>query len=126
MGEDLLALEDERRLEQLVDAAGGRDRIALGADSEEDRELVAPDSRDGVCRPDGGCESCADHREQAVARDVAEGVVDALEVVEVEEQHGHRSVDPVPPVEGVRRCACRSRARFGSPLTASWKAWWES
>ena len=53
---------------------------------EEDRELVAADPGREVPGPQGRLDALADGREELVARGVAEGVVDDLEVVEVEEQ----------------------------------------
>ena len=67
--------------------------------------------------------------QQAVAGSVTEGVVDDLEVVEVEEQdrrHPRRG-DPGAPVVGAsaatpRRSATRStnRLRLASPVSGSW------
>ena len=84
--------------------------IAVGGRLEEDRELVATDARDGVGCPDRRGESCTDRSQQAVAREVAEAVVDVLEVVEVEEEHRHRRVGAVATVEGVHG----SRAEEGA------------
>ena len=54
---------------------------------EEDRELVAADPGGQVAGPQRRLDALADGRQERVAGGVAEGVVDDLEVVEVEEQH---------------------------------------
>ena len=68
----------------------------------------------------------ADGREQPVARDVPEAVVDRLEVVEVEEEHGDRRCRRVVPLERVHGAACRRARGSRGPSSASWNAWWES
>ena len=54
-----------------------------------DDELVAADAGHHVAAPDGVGEPLADGAQQLVARGVAVVVVDRLEAVEVDEQHGH-------------------------------------
>ena len=55
---------------------------------EEDRELVAAEAPGRVLRADDREEPLGDHREHGVGVDMAERVVDGLEVVEVDEQDG--------------------------------------
>ena len=110
VGEDLAAVEHERLLEQVVDAACGGDGVTVGRGLEQDRELVAADARDRVAARGRGCEPRADRREQPVARDVAERVVDGLEVVEVEHQHGNRRLRRVVALERVHDAAAEEGA----------------
>ena len=56
--------------------------------AEQDRELVAAEPRDDVLRPQGRLQSRGDFDEQAVADRMAQGVVDVLEAVEIEAEHG--------------------------------------
>ena len=56
----------------------------------EHRELVAAEAGDGVARPQGLLDARGDSGEQLVAGRVPEAVVDELELVEVEEEHGDR------------------------------------
>ena len=55
---------------------------------EQQRELVAAEARDGVGAAHAGAQALGRLHEHAVAGLVAEVVVDALEVVEVDEHHG--------------------------------------
>jgi hypothetical protein len=87
----LPAVEQHRaaqRLEQPVRHRGGLLLVAHRA--AEHRELVAAEAGHQVPFADRALEPLADLHEQAVTRVVAERVVDQLEVVEVEEQHGER------------------------------------
>ena len=60
----------------------------VGHVGEADDELVAAETRGGVLFPQAGREPRGDRRQQQIADRVAERVVDVLEPVEVEEQHG--------------------------------------
>ena len=74
------------------DPLGGGDRLVVVADlAEEDRELVAALAGDDVIGPDRAGEPLGDLDEDLVADGVAVGVVDALEVVEVDEEQGDRA-----------------------------------
>src|SRR3546814_964446 len=57
---------------------------------DQDHELVAAEATDRVDPPQRALEAPRDGHQQLVADAVAEGVVDRLEVVEVEEHGGHR------------------------------------
>ena len=57
---------------------------------EQDRELVAAEPRHGVAHAQRGAQARRDRLQHPVAGGVAERVVDRLEVVEVQEQHGER------------------------------------
>ena len=88
--DEQLALRDlERRAQGLVHALGDeRGLVGVGHAVEQDGELVAAEAGDRVRRPDGRLEPAGDRHEQPVSRLVAERVVDELEAVEVEEEHG--------------------------------------
>ena len=98
--------------------AGGRrlDR------AQEDRELVAAQARDGVVLAEQAREALAHLAQHLVAVVVAEGVVDLLEAVEVE-QHDR---DAGLGAARRRAIACwvrvRKRTRLGRPVSASCRA----
>ncbi|GFN07389.1 hypothetical protein Smic_59450 [Streptomyces microflavus] len=63
--------------------------LVAGAVAHDERgELVTAEPRRGVPGPDGLLEAAGGLDEQLVARLVADGVVDRLEAVEVDEEHG--------------------------------------
>ena len=99
-----------------------RRREVLG----EVEELVAAEAAERVGRPRDVLEAAGDADEQLVADEVAVGVVDALEVVEVDAGGPRRR----PPGGRSVACAWASRssksARFASPVSGSWNAWCES
>jgi hypothetical protein len=74
--------------ERGTDPARHLERVALAMDvlAEHD-ELVATESRHGVAGAQGGVDAGGDRAQHLVARVVAVGVVDALEAVEVDEEH---------------------------------------
>ncbi len=78
-----LALEHHRRREHAEQA--GDERLGLIGPGGEDGELVAAEAGDGVAGAQCVAQAVAGDLQQAVARGVAERVVDPLEVVEVEE-----------------------------------------
>ena len=88
----------------------------------EDRELVAPEPGERVAPAQSLLEPPADRDQELVAGGVPQAVVDDLEAVEVEEQHGEmvvllafRSEDrPAEPVHEQRR--------LGRSVSESWKA----
>ena len=113
--EDLLARDEERRLERVDEALrglarGGRCREAL----EQDRELVAAEPGRGVGAAEHRLQPGRDVDEQPVADGVAEAVVDGLERVEVEEQHRGRCG---PSAAGA------SRGRRGRRTAPGWAGW---
>ena len=84
---------DVLELEALGDRrahAGRRVERVLGAADvgEQDGELVAAEAGDRVARPQRRGQALADRAQQQVAVVVAERVVDLLEAVEVDHQHG--------------------------------------
>ncbi len=88
-GEDLLGAEPERRL-QLADDALGDQRRLVGLDDafQQHREFVAAQARDDVARLQAGADAAADLEQQVVADQVTDRIVDHLEAVQVDEQHG--------------------------------------
>ena len=68
-----------------ADAAGDLERLLLTHVEDDDRELVAAEAGDAVPGPDAGLQALGEVHQQRVPDLVAEGVVDALEVVEVDQ-----------------------------------------
>ena len=86
---ELAVVDLERRGQRLLQALGDDRGAADVADVvEQQRELVAAVARDGVAGAQRAFDPLRDRHQQAVADEVAERVVDELEAVEVEEQHG--------------------------------------
>ena len=81
VGGDREVQGEAQAVQHLGDAADGVD---LG---QHDGELVAAEPRDGVDVADGAPQVAADLLEDPVAMAVAEGVVDLLEAVQVDEEH---------------------------------------
>ena len=91
--EQLAPVDHERRLQAVQDALGDDRGLARVADVvEQERELVAGEPGDGVVRPQRGLQPSRHRLQQLVAARVAEAVVDDLEAVEVEEQHGRAAL----------------------------------
>ena len=85
----LTAVELEVVGEHAAHPVGHPHRARLGLlAGDEDAELVAAEARDEVAGTDAVLEPLADEREQPVADGVTLRVVDGLEAVEVEEEHG--------------------------------------
>ena len=80
------SLRSNGAVEGLQHARGDDDRLVLVDVLEEDAELVAAEAGGRVLGPDRLDEAGRHQADQRVTLDVAEGVVDGLEVVEVEEQ----------------------------------------
>ena len=99
------AVDDERLHEPVEDPRGDLASVVGRAERDQERELVAaqPDEQVGVDHPGG--EAPRGLAQQLVAGVVAEGVVDLLEVVEVDQdQREPRRCRPRPP-----GAACRAR-----------------
>ena len=80
----------DRELEELEHAITDGGRLVVRGDIlEQDGELVAPESRDGVDGPQSIPDPRCDAAEQLVAGAVSHAVVDGLEVVEVDEDDRH-------------------------------------
>jgi hypothetical protein len=97
---DLPPVERERPAQRLDDAVGhagrpGKARVVV----EQDGELVAAEPGRDVAGSHGRPQPPGDAAQQPVAGVVAEGVVDDLEVVEIEEHHDrHLRTRPLDPV----------------------------
>ena len=86
--------ELERLLERELDALGDAGGALVVAAVEQDGELVAAEPRRQVAGAQAGAQAAGEGDQQLVADLVAEAVVDALEVVEVEEEHDGAAVGP--------------------------------
>ena len=73
----------------------------VGGVLDQDGELVAAEPSDGVARAQHATQALGDGDQQLVAGSVTGAVVDGLEVVEVDEQRGHRGRPAVGAGEGV-------------------------
>ena len=102
----MLRAEHDRLLQRGDDALGDLvGNVGVVEILDEHGKLVASEARRGIALSQTRRESFADDAQQVVAREVAEAVVDGLEVVEVDEQHRElaalafqprrRVVDPV-------------------------------
>jgi len=84
-GEYIAAIDDESRPELLADALhGAHDVTRIGDIGDQDRELVAPKTGDGILRPQTQPEALGDLDKKLVSHQMAEAVVDDFEPVEVE------------------------------------------
>src|SRR5215468_10664082 len=77
--------------------------MVVGEGRSEQDELVAADAGKGVGRVDGFTEVLGYLAEDLVAGLVAVGVIDFLEAVEVEQEHGHGCASAAAAVERVRK-----------------------
>jgi len=88
---DGVAGHEERRPQDVADAAAGvgPDRRGVARDvAQDDDELVAADPREHVAGPHHGAQAVGHLAQEVVARALAERRVRALEVVEVDREHG--------------------------------------
>ena len=77
--------------DRLADALGERNGIGRGVQaSHDDGELVTAEPGNRIGLPDAAAQSLGDNFEELVADRVAERVVDALEMIEVETEHCQR------------------------------------
>jgi hypothetical protein len=85
----LPALDQDRLGQAVQHALGDGDGLRRHREPvEQDHELVPAEPGDQVARADAVEQALGDHHEQPVAGVVAERVVDRLEAVEVEQEHG--------------------------------------
>ena len=92
-GDDLHALQDHLTGHRLAHALGDVHRHVFVTQSvAQHDELVPANACDEVGRSRGGCDALGDGGDQLVAHAVADRVVDVLELVEVDEQHGHAAL----------------------------------
>ena len=98
----LARVQREGRVERVDDAlrrARGVAGVAHVLD--QDRELVAAEARGRVAVAQAVAQAVGHRHQQLVAHRVPERVVHRLEVVEVEEHHGHARVQPLGAAQGV-------------------------
>ena len=89
-GEEHLALgEGDRRRHRAPDHVGeGDDAVRLALGKQDDGELVAGDARQGVLRLQQAAEPARQGEQDRIAGRIADGFVDLLEPVDVDDQHG--------------------------------------
>ena len=96
LDEQLAFLDQVGLRDDLQDLPRHRRRVGLAPDSvHEEQELVPAHARHRVIRADAAPEAVGRLHEKLVARRVSERVVDALEVVEVEEHDRERLAAPL-------------------------------
>src|SRR5437588_4650815 len=102
--DDLPAFERHRRGERVLDAARRVLRVGRTDDVlEQYGELVAPEPRHDVARPNARSQASRELRQQAVAGRVAEVIVDRLELVGIDEQDREPVIRiPSPARQGLR------------------------
>ena len=103
--------EEDGALEGALDGVDAvADGAVVGEGGGEEDELVSADAGEGVGGVEGLAEVVGDLAEDLVAGVVAEGVVDFLEAVEVEQEEGERAVGAAGALEAwVRRSSKRRR-----------------
>jgi hypothetical protein len=112
---ELLVAGAQRHGQGLEHALGGVGGLLAGLDVlEQDRELVAAEAGGGVSAANARVEPARHLDQHLVARGVAQGVVDLLEVVEVEEEHGAPATLAARPDDGVAHALGEQRA-VGEP-----------
>ena len=97
---------DRRELElaePLDETLGDARRVGGVARAHDHAELLAAEPADDVLGPNRGAQRVREQPQQLVADAVAVHVVDALEVVDVEHQHRHRTVRPARLLERVQQ-----------------------
>ena len=88
--EQLVPFEMQRLRDRVKQLLRDERRVGLRLDVRDQHgEFVAAHARDGVLLAQHGAQPRADDLQQLVAEGVAEGVVDDLEAVEIEEHHRH-------------------------------------
>ena len=126
MRDEDLAAADRERCRERVDDPPGDPAAAVGADAvEQDGEFIAAQPGGCVVPTDAPCEPPADLREQLVARLMAEGVVDDLEAIDVDEQdreivsmrerRASRELEPFEEQRTVRKARDRVVVRVVDP-----------
>ncbi len=87
--EQFVSLQVEGRLELLLNSVRhcSHDR-KVDHPVQQDRELVPPETCDGIAWANAGLEPLSDRNQQLVSHPVSVAVVDALEPVDVQKQHG--------------------------------------
>ena len=111
--QQVVALHPDRLVEGLDDAVGDRlQRRDLGFD--DDSELVTTQTGDGVPVAHAGHDALTGRPEQIIAGSVPQGVVDQLEIVEVDHEHPQRRPPGVVPTVGAPQ-AVGEQGAVGQP-----------
>ena len=106
-----MTVDVERRPNAIEDHLRRADRLVGGAQAAQDQdELVAAHPGDRVQLADLGAQAPAERDQQRIADRMAERVVDHLEAVEVEEQHGDHLATARALLERVREALVEQRA----------------
>ena len=111
-------------LERVLDAAGDRVGLVVVVEVvQEDRELVAAEPRERVALAQARFEAARRRHQQLVADQVAETVVDDLEAVQIEIEHGERCRPGrlMALVRAGGRVPSTNTARLQSPVSGSTK-----
>jgi hypothetical protein len=127
-------VEGQRLLGRGPQLLGHRGRALGGGARHQHGELVAAEAGHGVDLPQRPLEPGPDLAEQLVAVMMAEGVVDVLEPVQVEQHQGGRLQLPERMVvaSACSRAARAGRslglavARYAWPIECSWLTWWRT
>ena len=82
-------------VEAMAQAPGETDSSIQVRIRQEDRELVPTEPGDDVGAAHGGQEGLSDFLEQEISYRVTVGVVDLLEIIEIQENQGQRSPSPL-------------------------------
>jgi hypothetical protein len=107
---DLVAIDDQRPGQLIGDALADGERAAVAVDAlAQDRELVTAQPRHGVMRAHGSSDPHPRLAQHVVAGAVAKAVVEALEAVEVDEQHSDAAVSVATPPERVLEAVVEHR-----------------
>ncbi len=116
----ILAADIHRQLQRIDDALrDGTSGIRIRNVAQDHRELVATQTRDGIAILHAGAQALRDDDEQLIARRVPDGVVHALEVIEVDVQ---QRAAPEPGGRASRApesSRSRNSRRFGSDVSGS-------
>jgi hypothetical protein len=101
---DLVAVDGERLAEHLADPPRElADDVWIGQAEHQNGELVATEARHEMIWPHGFPETLDDLLQQEIAHGMPKGVVDILEVVDVEIEHGERRSPAQARIEGHRQ-----------------------
>ena len=98
--EVLEAADRERLVEDGAQLLGEHEGAGLTVDRDPDRELVAAHAGDEALRRHVSAEAFGGRHQQCVAGRLPDGVVDELEVVEVDQQHRHERMAAVLQRDG--------------------------
>ena len=95
-GEHILAFDPNRGFESAQQIPSADLGLALiGESRDQDDELIPADAGDGFVVAQAAAEPLGDLFQEEIAGLVAPGVVDALEAIEVDEEHGHAGAGTV-------------------------------